>query len=130
MSTALLSQGATIWWGADSPPGDNAKITNVTRVTLNGGGDNGPEISVAHLGSCHCKEEPYIPTWGPSGSGKTLQVDFMGESPFTVNDIKNFKVATPSNASLIYYVDCTCVSVQSSAQVGDVIRGSATIRYS
>lgn len=127
MSTAFLAQGATITWGSST-------LTNITRITQNGGNSSGnePEVSVAHLGSCHCKEEPYIKTWAApsnSGGGNTLQVDFMGESPFEKDEVKNFVVSTPTTNNLINLTDCTCLSVQVTAQVGDVIRGSASIKF-
>ena len=112
-------------------------LTNITRIVL-GGGDgqnssNGPEVSVAHLGSCHCKEEPYLKTWAaPSNAGggqNTVQVDFMGASPFEMDQIATLVVGGADNGISFSFTDCTCVSVQTTAQVGDVIRGNATIRF-
>jgi hypothetical protein len=128
MSTALLSQGLTITWAGST-------LSDITRITINGANSesNGPEISVAHLGSCHCKEEPYMKTWAASsdsGGGNQIQIDFMGVSPFTQDQIGNFVVTAPSPTGQIINVsNATCLSVQQSAQVGDVVRGSATIKY-
>lgn len=124
---ALLSQGTTVTWGG-------VALENVTRIAIGGGSNgedqNGPEVSIAHLGSCHCKEEPYLKTWGPpSNSGNnnnTIQVDFMGGSAFTKDQVANFAI---SGQYTLSYSNCTCLSVQTTAQVGDVLRGSATIRF-
>ena len=127
MSTALLSQGTTVSWGGST-------LTNITRVTIGGGAsesqEGGPEVSIAHLGSCHCKEEPFLKTWAaPASEGdgnNQVQVDFMGQSPFTKDQIANFAISGQASFS---FTDCTCVSVQTTASVGDVLRGSATIRF-
>lgn len=128
MSTAaLLSQGATVSWGGSA-------LTNVTRVTIGGGStgeqDGGSEVSIAHLGSCPCQEEPFLKTWaapaGQSDGSSQIQVDFMGSSSFSEGQIAAFNVSGPASFS---FTDCTCVSVQMTAAVGDVIRGSATIRF-
>lgn len=128
MSTTLLSQGTSLTWGG-------TQLDNITRITLGGGSNgedqNGPEVSIAHLGSCPCQEEPFLKTWAPpSNSGgnnnNTIQVDFMGSSPFVKDEIKNFVVTGKASFS---FSDCTCLSVQTTAQVGDVLRGSATVRF-
>lgn len=127
MSTAaLLSQGTTVSWAGSA-------LTNVTRVTVGGGsngGDGGSEVSIAHLGSCPCQEEPFLKTWAaPAGQGdgnSQIQVDFMGSSSFSEGQIGSFTVAGPASFS---FAGCTCVSVQMTAAVGDVVRGSATIRF-
>jgi hypothetical protein len=127
MSTALLSHGATVTWGG-------TPLTNITRVTVGGGSsenqEGGGEVSIAHLGSCHCKEEPFLKTWAaPAGEGDAnsqIQVDFMGTASFTKDQIASFALSGPASFS---FTDCTCVSVQTTASVGDVLRGSATIRF-
>lgn len=126
MSVSLLSQGTTVTWSGSA-------LTNVTRVSVGGGdiGQDAQEVSVAHLGSCHCKEEPFLKTWAnPAADGAAasqIQVDFMGASPFTKDQVAGFSVTGPASFS---FASCTCVSVQVSAQVGDVVRGSAVLRFS
>lgn len=125
---ALLSQGTTVQWaGVD--------VDNVTRITIGGGSNgedqNGPEVSIAHLGSCHCKEEPFLKTWAPpsdngANNNNIIQIDFMGASAFEKDQVANFSV---SGQASFTYNNCTCVAVQQTAQVGDVLRGSATIRF-
>lgn len=126
MSTALLTQGTTLTW-AGTP------LENVTRVTFGGGADgdqNAQEVSVAHLGSCECKEEPFIKTWATPISqreGNTIQIDRMGTaSPFTTDQVAALSIS--GKVSWTFSV-CTCVSIQTTAQVGDVVRESVTLRF-
>lgn len=127
MSTALLSHGATVTWGGST-------LTNITRVTVGGGSsdnqEGGGEVSIANLASCPCLEEPFLKTWAPqAGEGDAnsqIQVDFMGTPAFTKDQIANFALSGPASFS---FTGCTCVSVQTTASVGDVLRGSATIRF-
>jgi len=129
MSTALLSQGTTLAWG------EVTAVPYVTRIVIGGGGSSGndPEISIAHLGSCHCKEEPFLKTWAApsdaSGGQNTVQVDFMGVGSFAKDQIANLSIAGGLNGLSFSKQSCTCISVQTTAQVGDVLRGSATIRF-
>jgi hypothetical protein len=124
MSAQLVSQGTTVTWAG-------VKVDNVTRVTVGaggGGGNNDQEISIATLDSCPCQEEPFLKTWAtPSqaGAGGQIQVDFMGTNPFSQNQIANIAI---TGSSLSYSAsDCTCLSIQVTAQVADVVRGTATI---
>jgi hypothetical protein len=126
MSAGIVSQGTTITWAGSQVP-------NVTRVTVGagGGGSGDQEISIATLDSCPCQEEPFLKTWaqppgGGSGPGGEVQLDFMGSNPFSIGQNGTLSI---TGAALSYSSsgDCTCVNVQVTAQVADVVRGTATI---
>jgi hypothetical protein len=124
MSSQLFSQGTTVTWAG-------SKVDNVTRVTVGAGGggaNNDQEISVATLDSCPCQEEPFLKTWAnptQGGAGGQIQVDFMGTNPFVIDAIGTLAI---SGSALSFTAgNCTCVGVQVTAQVADVVRGTATI---
>jgi hypothetical protein len=121
---ASLAQGTTVTV-------DGAAIL-ATRISVSNGdpgAGNSPRVTVSHLGSDPEKEEPYELTWAaPDDSGsspKTIQIDYMGSSiePSTAT------VSVVITGPIAFNAGCTVVSSSVTAQVGDVIRGTATFRF-
>lgn len=119
---ASLSQGTTVTVGGASVLATRVSVTNGDESS------NSPRISVAHLGSNPDAEEPYELTWAApddSGAGaKNVQIDYMGGF-IEPGGTTSLAITGPISFS----ATCTVVSSSVTAQVGDVIRGSATFRF-
>lgn len=99
-----------------------------TRFTLNDGDEsqNSPRISSAHLGSNPDEEEPYVLTWAPpsnSSNAKTATIEFYGSGGPSPGG--QATISVPG----LFSVSGTVVSSTTSAQVGDFVRGSVTVRF-
>lgn len=120
---AVLSQGTTVTIGGSA--------ILATRVVVTDGdpnSNNAPRVSVAHLGSNPDEEEPYELTWAApadsSSAPRNVQIDYMG-GLISPGGTVSLSVSGPVSFS----ATCTVVSSVVTAQVGDVVRGTATLRY-
>lgn len=117
---AILSQGITVKFGLSS--------VLATRVSVNDGNakEGAPRVTVSHLGDNPEEEEPYELTWAaPSDNAgpKNVQVDYMG-APLSPGGTTTISITGP----IAYSSTATVISSSVTAQVGDVIRSSATLR--
>jgi len=110
-----------------------------TSITVNDGFEGGrslqrQRVSAATLATDPNFYEPYIPIWlpDPTGEGgdsgsdrtKTVEIEFIGTSAPQASSSGTLSVTGRVSVSGA----ATCVSSSITAQVGDIVRGSASFR--